>query len=269
MTAELSQLAIGLAAIAIMGIASIKVRMLDATGFLAAMMVGGVVLSLGGWRWLTILLVFHVTSSLFTKFKFDWKRERGVAQAKGGARAWQNVVANGVVASLMATLETVTSQELLLFGFLGAVSASTADTLATEIGLLYRHEPRLITNLSREVPAGTSGGVSPLGEVAALTGAALIGVTAFVMGFGAGGPLRLLSITVISGLVGCTADSLLGATIQAGYKCPVCGRLVECREHCGEQAHIVKGVEALDNNVINFIATFLGAVVAISLTYLI
>ncbi|MFQ6076545.1 MAG: DUF92 domain-containing protein, partial [Candidatus Bathyarchaeia archaeon] len=196
-------------------------------------------------------------------------RKRGVAQDEGGARTWQNVMANGVVAALMAMVEGVTPQEILLFGFLGAVSTSTADTLATEIGLLYPHEPRLITDLGREVPAGTSGGVSPLGEVAALAGAALIGITAWVVGFGAGSPVRLISITVISGFVGCTADSLLGATVQAAYECPACGRLVESREHCGEQAYHVKGIRALDNNFINFVSTILGTGVAISLTYLI
>jgi len=170
------QLSIGILLVIIFGVLSLKLKIVDFTGFLAGLVVGWSIYIFGDWRWFIIVLTFHLAAGFFTKYGYKQKREKGAAEEKGGARAWRNIIANGGVAALFAFAEGFTSLEYFFAGFLGAVSTATADTLATEIGLLHSDEPRLITDLKKRVPPGTSGGVSLLGEIATILGAGLIGV---------------------------------------------------------------------------------------------
>ena len=78
----------------------------------------------------------------------------------------KNVISNGLVAFLMAAFGSYYLP--LAGGFIGAVATATADTLASEIGVLQ--EPRLITTF-KKVPAGTDGAISILGTSAAIVGA--------------------------------------------------------------------------------------------------
>jgi len=59
--------------------------------------------------------------------------------------------------------------------FLISVIAATADTWATEVGVLSKSAPRLILSF-KKVPQGTSGGVSILGTVAAFSGALIVAI---------------------------------------------------------------------------------------------
>ena len=52
------------------------------------------------------------------------------------------------------------------------------DTLASELGILSKTPPILLTTLSR-VPPGTNGGLSLLGTVASISGGAAMGLTMF------------------------------------------------------------------------------------------
>lgn len=263
MTTEIVQAAVLLSVLTFLGGLSLKARMVDSSGLLAGLIIGGSVLTFGGWRWFTLIVIFHFAAGAFTRYRYEQKRVIGAAQPRGGARSWRNVLANGAVATLMASVEAVTQRDVFFFGFLGAISTSTSDTLATEIGLLHPSKPRLITKLTRRVRPGTSGGVSLTGEAAALAGALMIGMTAWILGSGVEAPMRILSIAVISGLFGCTVDSVLGATVQAIYECPKCGGIAEGDEHCGVRARYVKGIRLFGNNTVNLISTVAGAGVAI------
>jgi uncharacterized protein (TIGR00297 family) len=248
-----------------------KARILDEGGGITAFLIGFVtfVVPTDGWKWFIVLLLFLMVSSYMTHYKYQAKRKKGFAQEKGGARGWPNVSANGVVAGVMA-LSTLffsqPNQELILAAFLGAVATANADTLATEIGLLNPTDPRLITNLRKIVPAGTSGGISILGEIATLSGALVIGVAAGLLRMtgNPGWPLSFtLGMTIIVGLVGCTVDSFVGATVQGIYRCSVCKKITENRRHCGSPSIPLRGRRVIDNNVVNLIATMSGAAFAV------
>jgi uncharacterized protein (TIGR00297 family) len=95
-----------------------------------------------------------------------------------------------------------------------------ADTLASELGILSRHEPVLVTRPWRKVPAGTNGGVTILGFLWSGLGGVLISLVTIAMDIVAGLQIHFLFIILFGftcGLLGSLLDSILGATIQATY----------------------------------------------------
>jgi uncharacterized membrane protein len=146
---------------------------------------------------------------------------------------------------------------LLTAAALGALAASAADTWATEIGSLATTPPRSIIS-GRAVPAGTSGGVNLLGITAMFGGSAFVVLAA-----------RLLSIDapvaagIAGGVCGALADSVAGATMQARRWCDRCEQGTEQMVHrCGTPTRHAGGLAAMDNDVVNLIATIVGGAVA-------
>jgi uncharacterized protein (TIGR00297 family) len=120
-----------------------------------------------------------------------------------------NVFSNGAVAAAAAVLWGTTGNPLFAALFVGSVATAAADTLASEIGVTGG-EPYLITNLSR-VPVGTNGGVTLLGEIAAVAGAFLISALAYLLGII---PLIFVPAGILAGFIGTTIDSYIGAVFE-------------------------------------------------------
>jgi uncharacterized protein (TIGR00297 family) len=246
---------------------ALATKALDFAGAVAGLTVGSAILLFGGWEWFLLLLTFFVVAGLSTRFRFDQKRRMGFSEGLGGTRGWRNVLANGSLCAVFAVAYGMSTYRPFLWAYIGAVSTSMADTLATEFGLLNPHEPRLITDLGRKIPAGTSGGVSPYGEGASLLGSTLLSAVAWFVGFGSKGSIVPI-LGLVSGFLGSTFDSLLGATIQVKFVCEVCGRTVEKRVHCGRAASPASGLRFMDNNLVNFLATLFGAASCVILAFL-
>jgi len=153
-----------------------------------------------------LIVLFLVLSLLATKYSKKYKMSLGQFE---GRRTSKNVISNGVVACFMAAF----GGYYLTFagGFIGAIATATADTLASEIGVLDHH-PRLITNFQKVDP-GTNGAISPLGTGIAVLGAAIIGLAAFFLGV-LSDFLPAIVVSVVSGTAGCFADSILGALFE-------------------------------------------------------
>ncbi|MGE5508452.1 MAG: DUF92 domain-containing protein [Chitinophagales bacterium] len=246
-------------------VAGLRWRALTREGAAAAVGVGTAVLAFGGWGWAVPLVVFFVTSSLLTHFKAARKEAAKLMGSKEGPRDASQVLANGLVAAFAAALTLFFPHQavLIFLVFLGAVAEAAADTWATELGMLSKAQPRLITT-GRRCPAGTSGGVTAAGLLAAAAGALVIGATGAVLTWPATWAKAL--IPAAGGLVGALCDSLLGATLQASYYCPACHVPTESRTHrCGAKTVPRKGLPWLDNDAVNLAGTLAGALGSLGL----
>jgi uncharacterized protein (TIGR00297 family) len=232
---------------------------LSRSGAIAAIVVGTLTFGIGGPLPGALLLLFFVSSSILSRVGGAKKRKVAAAFAKGGRRDHGQVMANGVLAALLSVGFGLTGDPVWLAGLTGALAAVNADTWATELGVLARQAPRLVTTGVR-VEAGTSGAATVLGVAAALGGALLISAPAAVA---ERAPLLVLVATT-SGVVGSLFDSLLGATVQAIYTCPACAKETERHpvHSCGTPTVPLRGWRWLDNDGVNFGASLVGAVLS-------
>jgi uncharacterized protein (TIGR00297 family) len=253
---------------------------LDASGALGAMLVGTLIFGFGGWVWGLTLITFFVSSSALSHYRETAKQELSEKFAKGHRRDLAQTLANGGAGALLAIAYAVWGEPVIFAAFLGATATVNADTWATELGVLNPTPPRLITN-GRVVQVGTSGGISRLGMAAATAGALVIGLAATVFGLiaqltqDAEEPSRYVYVWVVpialaGGLAGSTLDSLLGASVQAIYSCPKCARVTEKTIHgCGTPTVHQRGWRWLNNDMVNFLSSWAGALVAAGLFHVI
>ena len=219
----------------------------------------GIVATAAGWGFGAALVLFFLTSTALSRWRRSEKERRtGGTIASTGPRDGFQVGANGAVFTACALAWLVTGAPGWSAAAFGAIAAATADTWATEVGTLARADPRSVVTW-RTVPAGSSGGVTLAGTLAALGGATFICLIGLATGFSS--PVALSALA--AGVVGAFADSLLGATLQSRRRCPRCDALTERPVHdCGQPTRHHGGIEWVDNDTVNFAATLIGAVVA-------
>jgi uncharacterized protein (TIGR00297 family) len=157
--------------------------------------VGGVVL----------LGTFFVLGVLATAHK---KELKGTISEE---RTPQQVLANGGVAGFMSGLAWLHSYDshTYLIMMAASLAAATADTLSSELGMVYGKRTFNILTFKKE-ERGLDGVISIEGTLIGVVGAALIAIVygAFY-GFG-----NSCYIIVLAGVFGNIVDSLLGATLE-------------------------------------------------------
>ena len=256
-------LLVGFLLAALIALLAWRAHALSPSGALAAALTGGLIFGLGGLPWAALLLTFFISSSLLSRLFAG--RKAGVSEkfSKGHQRDWGQVLANGGLGALLVIGYALWPQSPAWWAaYVGAMAAVNADTWATELGVLSRSAPRLITS-GKRVEAGTSGGVTLLGTASALGGAALVGLVAAWLGPGIG--WVVLFAALLGGLAGALFDSLLGATLQAIYYCPACQKETERhpRHTCGTETVQVRGWAWLNNDWVNFFCSLAGAGVGV------
>jgi uncharacterized protein (TIGR00297 family) len=216
-----------------------------------------------------LLMGFFISSSGLSRLFKKRKAALDEKFSKGSQRDAGQVAANGGLAGLAVLLHVIYPNAAWpWWAFAGALAAVNADTWATELGVLSKIPPRLITTW-KKVERGESGGVSVVGTLAALGGAGFIAVLAGVLTAvpdTLGVTLLRIAGIAIAGLVGSLVDSLLGATVQAIYTCPKCDKLTEKYpvHSCGTPTRLKRGWKWMDNDVVNAICAFTGLLLGLA-----
>lgn len=237
-------------------------RSVTATGAVMGAGVGMIIyLSGGGFYW-SILMAFFASSSVIGRItgrrgtRAERRRQAESIHAKGGRRDGVQVLANGGLAAIMAAAHAVSGRPIFMLGYAITMAAATADTWASEIGVLSSGDPVSILTL-KPIPRGTSGGISPLGLVASAGGALFIGswfAVGYVVVHGWNGIELLSMVAAITGggFLGSLLDSVLGATVQAQYWDETRSAHTERRHTAaGLPNRLVKGVHYLTNDAVN------------------
>jgi uncharacterized membrane protein len=111
-------------------------------------------------------------------------------------------------------------------------AAVASDTFSSELGILSKSKPRLITAPWRVVPPGTNGGVSLTGLGAGLLGSFCIALTATLMvpfcrNWTVSEKAQFTLAMTLAGLSGSLLDSYLGAVLQASVVDAHSGKVIE------------------------------------------
>jgi len=264
------RLLLGLLLALLISLLAYRARALSKGGAAAAALEGTLIFGLGGLPAAVLLMTFFVSSSVLSRLFARRKSRFEEKFSKGSRRDAGQVLANGGAATLFMLIHGLLPGQVWPWvGFTAALAAVNADTWATELGILSRSTPRLLTDWKPVVP-GTSGAVSLVGTLAALTGAGLVALAAGLLWQPATGLsihlLPFFAIMTLSGLAGALFDSLLGASVQAIYRCPACDK--ETERHpthtCGTPTQLIRGWTWLNNDLVNTACSLVGAILALA-----
>jgi uncharacterized protein (TIGR00297 family) len=252
------QLSIGTGLALIVALASYRIRFLSASGSAGTFVLAACIFGIGGWSWAIPMLFFFILSSILSKIGKTYKAQFELVFEKTSQRDIAQVMANGGLAGCMIIFYAFYTAAIWYYLYLGAIAAVNADTWATEIGIFSKIQPRLIANF-KQVPHGTSGGITGLGLFSTLIGSisiSLIGSLVAPAEFHYSFFGTIFWIITLGGFVASLIDSLLGATIQAQYRCPVCRKITEKKRHCkGNQTQPFSGLSWLNNDWVNGICS--------------
>ncbi|RKF64219.1 Transmembrane protein 19 [Erysiphe neolycopersici] len=208
-----------------------------------------------------LLITFFIAGTRVTKIKYHIKSKLTI-QASGdigkeSPRTHIQVFANSGVASVLSMLhayQLIHREEnychswpgnLLFTGIVANYAAVAADTFSSELGILSKSQPRLITSLTlRKVPPGTNGGVTFFGLVAALLGSSIIVIASILLTpfcqssipinerdgsrtWTFSDKLRFSIAMIIWGAMGSVVDSFLGGWLQQSVIDTRSGKIVE------------------------------------------
>jgi uncharacterized protein (TIGR00297 family) len=257
------RLLVGLLLSVLIGWVAYRRGSLTRSGWLGAVLTGTLTFGFGGFGWGAALITFFVTSTLLSRFKQRYKEQvAGEKFEKGGRRDLMQALANGGLGALLAVVFGLGGEAgAVLAAFAGALATVNADTWATELGVLNRSAPRLVTTM-QPVAAGTSGAISVVGTLASAAGAATIGVALVVISGLERGEWHwwLVAAAVAGGVLGSLCDSVLGATVQAIYR-GASGETERAAAN-GRALPLLRGWRWMNNDMVNFLSSCVGALVA-------
>jgi len=159
---------------------------------------------------------------------------------------------------------------LLYYIILGQLGSCLGDTLASELGMLSRSQPRMITTL-KPVPRGTNGAITAEGTLWSIIGGVLVGSgmgmsvmieNGAVCGWGT--MVESVGWGGVAGGIGSMIDSLLGATVQETVYNHKREQIVRNRT----EGEIIGGRNVLSNSSVNLFSSTVVALLIGSMTSL-
>ena len=243
---------------------SIKKGLLTVWAAILSVIAGTLYGLFGSWRLWVLLILFFLSANLISRVRDRYVPADSKAKKEGPRNAYQ-VLCNSLPALICGALFFFTGNRLYLVIACGAIAAATADTWASEIGILSRRLPVSILT-GRPMGKGLSGGVSALGLLSTLLGSTFIALSALLL---YGQALRLgeaqwsaLLLITVCGVCGSLIDSFLGATVQAKFRCADTDVIVEKRLP-GEGCALVSGIAWINNDLVNVASGLIACVLCI------
>lgn len=274
-----------------------KKQNLTESAILAALITGVIHSISSTFLYLILLISFFLMGTKATKYKHEYKEKLTQAynidgDSTSNKRNHIQVLANSLGASVYIVIILIISLtnkesentkkwiELLEIGVASHYCSVTSDTLSSELGILSKSDPILITSF-KTVPKGTNGAVSLMGFVSGVTGSFVISVLYVLFRFNEFSSIFSLIASLLfltfTGLVGTLIDSLLGAILQASFVDSSSNKVIEIDG--GYQLHISKfvnskvqsisGTDILSNNGVNLLMSFISSGLSILAYYII
>ena len=218
-------------------------KLLTPAGYIHAWILGVLVWGTLGWQGYIVVMFYFLVGSAVTFVGMAEKEAEGIAEERSGARGPGNVwgsALTGTICAIATLFGDEPWQKILILGYVASFSTKLSDTVASEIGKAYGKRTFLITTL-KPVTRGTEGAVSLEGTVAGIVASLAIAILAWSIGM-----INVLGIFLcaIAAFIATTIESLIGATLESKFNW-------------------------LTNDIVNFINTVIGAIVAMLLGFVI
>ncbi len=212
-------------------------KLLTPLGYINAWVLGVLVWGTLGWQGYTVVMFYFLVGSAVTKIGIAEKEAAGIAEKRSGMRGPENVWGSALTATICALMTIFVEypfKELLILGYVASFATKLSDTSASEVGKAYGKSTFLITTF-KPVPRGTEGAISLEGTVAGIIASIAIAIIGYLVGM-----INLVGIVccILAAFIATNIESLIGATLQERW-------------------------QFLTNEVVNFINTTIGAIIAI------
>lgn len=252
----------GLVLAFLVSIFSLKLKYITFDGAVAVFFLATVIFVFGEVKWSVPILAFFLPSSILSKVKNKESVELSNKFEKSSVRDSFQVLANGGIGGVLVLLNYFSPDKMWYLVYLTFLGTVSADTWGTEIGTLRKRKTYNILTL-RKCEQGTSGGISFGGTAGAFLGSCIIVLFSFpwLITY----PVFLILVLIVSGFIGSLIDSILGATIQAKYKCSKCEEITERKYHCETPAKLFGGFSWINNDVVNFSSGVISSVLFITI----
>jgi uncharacterized protein (TIGR00297 family) len=193
-------------------VATVYTKKLTVTASVTAALVASFIYAGVGFCGIILLGSFFVTGVWVTSWKRNLKKHLTLSEDNEVTRNTAQVLANGGVALLLGIIALIFPdlQELMLLLIACSFSSATADTVSSELGMVYGKNFYNIITFKPDV-RGENGVISIEGTLLGITGSIIIAVIYCICtGWSTGSAF----IIIASGTIGNMADSILGATVE-------------------------------------------------------
>ena len=219
-------------------------------GALAAGIFGTISYGIGNWQVALVVLFFFISASLVSNDVVTTEDSFSIKFRRDGRQVW----ANGFWLCLWIMIWFISDVQAFLIASIASIAAATADTWATELGSKLRSKTYLVTNFD-EVSAGTDGGISVRGSIAALMGSAIIAILFWLLERDIS--VDIVVIIIAAGFLGCFIDSYFGAKLQ--------GRSLKIPFLSNNES----GTITVSNNIVNWLSTGSASILVLLITLII
>lgn len=192
--------------------ASIRWKKLTPAAALTGILLGGAIYAGGGYTGLLFLALFFVLGTAATSWKKNRKGSVRGHAAHESTRQPGQVIANAGVAAIAGILAIILpgNKPLFLLLMAASLSSATADTLSSELGMVYGRRFYYLLTLKPD-ERGLDGVISIEGLLFGMAGSALLAVA---YALATTWNIRVITIIILAGTVGNLIDSLLGALFE-------------------------------------------------------